>query len=358
MAMKRIIVTGAGGAPALNFINSLRAAPEAFHLIGLDCNKFSLARAQTDERHLVPRATDPDYIPALRQIIGETGAEMIFAQPDPEVVVISDNRTLLPARTFLPDAGTVRTCQSKYETWRLWEQAGLRVPWTLLVTGHADLIAAFQEFGDIWLRPVTGAAGRGALHPESLEQACHWLDVNEGWGNYTAARYLSPRSVTWQSIWNQGELVVAQSRLRLYWEFADRTLSGVTGITGAAATVADTELDDIALRSIYAVDSNPHGVFSVDLTYDDAGVPNPTEINIARFFTTHYFFTAAGLNMPYILVKLAAGEEPPLPEQRINPLPAGLVWVRGMDMMPVLTDIATVESYVVKLGEPLPMRAL
>ena len=50
-------------------------------------------------------------------------------------------------------------------------------------------------------------------------------------------------------------------------------------------------VDEIALRAITAVDGSPHGIFSVDLTYDDEGVPNPTEINIGRFFTTHLFFT-------------------------------------------------------------------
>ena len=82
----------------------------------------------------------------------------------------------------------------------------------------------------------------------------------------------------------------------------------------------------------------PHGIFSVDLTYGSDGVPNPTEINIGRFFTTHLFFTAAGLNMPEIAVRLAFGEEPPALERTINPLKPGLVWIRGVDKEPVLTD--------------------
>ncbi len=342
--MKRILITGAGGAPALNFLKSLRLAAEPFYTIGADCNKYHLAGAQTDERHLVPRADDEDYIPILRELIVETGAQLLFTQPDCEIAIISEHRDELDILTFLPSRETVRTCQNKYDTYRLWREAGLRVPETRLISSPADLEAAFADFGEVWLRPVIGAAGRGALHTSDLRQALVWLEFNDGWARYTAARYLSPQSVTWQSLWNRGELVVAQGRLRLYWEFGDRSPAGVTGITGGAITVADPVVDDAALRAVRAVDGEPHGVFSVDLTYDRDGVPNPTEINIARFFTTHLFFSKAGLNMPYMLVKLAFGEQlPPIPT-RINPLPSGLAWIRGMDMEPVLTTVDALEE--------------
>ena len=342
---KRIIVTGAGGAPALNFIRSLSLTEEPFHIIGVDCNEYSLARAQTADRYLIPRASEQDYIPVLNEVIRASAAQLLFAQPDPEIAVISENRHRLDVLTFLPSRETVRRCQNKYETYRLWREAGLMVPDTRLIASPADLEAVFRDFGEAWLRPVTGAAGRGALHAKSLEQARVWMQFNEGWGRYTAASYLGPHSVTWQSLWNSGELVVAQGRRRLYWEFADRAPSGVTGITGGAVTVADPVVDEIALRAIRAVDPSPHGVFSVDLTYDGEGVPNPTEINIGRFFTTHLFFSTAGLNMPYMLVKLAFGEEPPAVPSRLNPLASGLAWIRGMDMDPVLTDMETIEGF-------------
>jgi len=343
--IKRIMVTGAGGAPALNFIKSLRLAAEPFHLIGVDCNKHHLAGAQTDERHLVPLASREDYIPVLQDLIAETGAQFLFAQPDCEITVISEHRRELDILTYLPSPETVRICQDKYETYRLWQEAGLEVPETRLVSSVTDLKLALVDFGEVWLRPSIGSAGRGALHTEDFEQARAWMDFNSGWGHYTIARYLSPQSVTWQSLWNRGELVVAQGRQRLYWEFGDRTVAGVTGITGAALTVADPVLDDIALRAIWAVDREPHGVFSVDLTYGRDGVPNPTEINIGRFFTTHFFFSLAGLNMPHMLVKLAFGEDPPPVSTRINPLPSGLAWIRGMDMEPVLTTAEAIEGF-------------
>ena len=48
--MKRVLITGAGGSPATNFIRSLRLSGELFHVIGADADKFCLQRAETDER--------------------------------------------------------------------------------------------------------------------------------------------------------------------------------------------------------------------------------------------------------------------------------------------------------------------
>ena len=342
--MKRIIVAGAGGAAALNFTRSLRLADEPFYLIGIDSSNHYLARAETDERHLVPRANEAEYLPVIQQIAAESQAEMIFAQSDAEVSVLSDRRDDLAIRTFLPGRRTVSLCQDKFETYRLWAEAGLRVPDTQLIRTVAELERFMAENNDIWLRPITGAAGIGSLHTDSVDEAKTWLDFNQGWGNFTIAAYLSPDSVTWQSIWNRGELIVAQGRRRLYWEFANRAPSGITGITGAAVTVADEQVDEISHRAVMAVDAEPHGIFSVDLTYGPDGVPNPTEINIGRFFTTHLFFTTAGLNMPEIAMRLAFGEEPPALERTINPLKPGLVWIRGVDKEPVLTSLDVLDA--------------
>jgi carbamoyl-phosphate synthase large subunit len=356
--MRRILVTGAGGAPSTNFVRSLRRSGEPFHLIGTDSDKYYLRRAEVDEGYLMPRCGAPEYLPLLNALIEETGAELIFAQPDVEIEALSEHRHEVRTRLVLPAAETVRTCLSKYASYERWRAAGVKVPETRMINNPDDLRRCFERFGPrVWVREVKGAFGKGSLPTDRFEQARAWIDFHDGWGRFTGAECLEPQSVTWQSIWWHGELIVAQGRRRLYWELANRAPSGVTGLTGAGVTVADRVVDDVALRAIRAVDARPHGIFSVDLTYDRAGVPNPTEINIGRFFTTHLFFTAAGLNMPYIFVKLALGEPVELPAVRVNPLPPGLVWIRGMDMEPVLSTVEEVEEAVREL-EARSRRAL
>lgn len=343
--MKRILVCAAGGSPATNFVRSLRHMEEEVFLVGVDCDPYTLERAETDVRLVVPRASEPDYLPLLNQIIDEYEIELVHAQNDIELEFLSNNRDALHAKVFLPAKETVDICVDKYESYKRWAKAGVPVPGTLLLNNEADLKEAMETLGPrVWLRNIKGAAGNGSYPTSTYDEALEWVNSQKGWGHFTAAQCLEPETVTWMSLWKDGELVVAQGRKRLSWELSSRAPSGVTGVTGTGLTYSSPELDAIATKAVLAIDTKPTGIFSVDCTYDKRGVPNPTEINIGRFFTTHLFFTEAGLNMPEIFVRLAY-DEPLPPISRIhNPLPDGLLWVRGVDFLPKLTTLESVES--------------
>ena len=346
--IKRIIVGGAGGTPALNFIRSLRMARDEFFLIGINCNKYDLCKAKkfVDRYFLVPPAKDREYLPILKQIIAETRPHFMHAQNDEEVNVVSRHRDELGVNTFLPRHNVIEVCQDKFKSAQRWAEAGLSVPQTFLINNEKDLEKAFAKIGGkVWVRAISGAAGKWALPTDNFNFARHWIGYYDGWGKFSVAEYLSPESVTWLSIWKNGKLIVAQGRKRLYWKFANRSVSGVTGITGTGVTTSDKRIDCIAIKAIKAIDSTPHGIYGVDLTYDKNGIANPTEINIGRFFTTTQFFSEAGLNMPYIYVKLAFDEKVPILKRKINPLKPGLAWVRGMDVEPVLTSMKEIDTF-------------
>ena len=101
-----------------------------------------------------------------------------------------------------------------------------------------------------------------------------------------------------------------------------------------ARTVDEPGVDDLAMRSIRALDPKPCGAYCVDIKESASGVPNVTEINAGRFFTTSNFFAAAGLNMPDMLIRCALGERPTA--VGTSPLPADLYWIRMVDMGYVL----------------------
>ena len=122
---------------------------------------------------------------------------------------------------FFPDKKTVRICQDKFESYKRWKEKGLSQPRTLFLNNEKDIKKAFEELGEkIWVREIKGSGGKGSLLVDNIEEAKSWIDFRGGWGKFTAAEYLSPQSITWQSIWNKGKLIVAQTRKRLYWELA------------------------------------------------------------------------------------------------------------------------------------------
>lgn len=352
--MKRILVTGAGGAPATNFVRSLRLAPEKFDLVGTDSNPYYLMRAETDSRHLVPSVKHKSFLKIIKNIIKKEKIEFIHIQNDYEISWFSDHRNQIPVNMFLPDKSTVHICQDKFKSYLKWSAAGLPVPKTISLKRPTDLKLAFKTLGpSLWLRSTTGAAGRGSLPTNDYASAKAWIDFHKGWGKFTAAQKLTENSVTWMSIWKNGKLILAQGRKRLYWEMGKVAASGITGVTGGGETVDDPKLDELAVKSILAIDKHPHGLFGVDLTYDQKSIPNPTEINIGRFFTTHLFFTQAGVNMPYIYIKLAYNEKVNIPQKSINPVPPGKIWIRGVDFLPILTDRTTITKYEKQLNKQI-----
>lgn len=346
--MKRVLVTGAGGSPAVNFTRSLRKAPEDIYIVGTDYDKYYLMRSEVDKRYLVPAAKDPQYIDVLNKIIDEEKIEFVHAQNDTEVNILSANRDKLHAKTLFPTQETIDICQDKFLSFEKWEAAGIKVPKTYIIHNKEELQKAFDEFGGkMWVRATSGAGGRGSLPISDMQTAINWLDFQKGWdGTFTAAELLRDDTVTWMSMWYEGELIVAQGRRRLYWELSKLSPSGVTGATGGGETVSDPALDEIAQKAVKAIDKKPHGLFGVDLAYDKNGIPNPTEINIGRFFTTHQFFTELGVNMPYMFLKLAYGEEVPKVSKKLNPAPDHMVWIRGIDFEPVLASMDEINQNV------------
>lgn len=340
--MIKVLITACGGPSSLSFTRSLRDAdPEGnkYYLIGTDCDKFNIHRAECDKTYLCPEANDNKYIPFILEIIRRDSIDILHSQPEVEAYTIGKNRNKIMnsgCRIFMPDQEVIELLRDKGKSYHLWKNANIKVPENIELNCKDDLKRAFDKFGnDIWIRETIGAAGKGALSRPTFETALHQLNINKSWGHAVAAEHLTARTVTWQSIWFEGKLVVAQGRERLYWAFGNRTQSGVTGLTGTGITIANKKIDNLSQKCILAATKKPHGIFSVDFTYDQQGVPNPTEINIAKFFTTHHFLTRAGCNFPVIFIDLALGKYNG-PMNVLNPCKRNMYWIRGIDIIPIL----------------------
>ncbi len=356
--MKKIIIAGAGGAPSEGVINSLKLGSKDEEIIGMGSEPTDLVLSKATRTYYVPYANDPAYKTELLKILHREKPDLIHFQNDLEIYYASLFRNEILAAgvsIFMPDHDVIDVCVHKYKTYLKLKEAGIKVPKNALLYDEHDLARAFKDLGDkegkIWLRASSiGAGGKGALPTNDFEFAKHWITHFNGWGDFCAAEMLSQHTVTWLSIWYEGELVVAQTRIRKGWVHGSRTLSGVTGVTKVGQTYSDPVVDEIAMQTIKAVSEKPHGIFGVDMTYDKDGIPNPTEINISRFFTTVLFFTKAGLNMPEIFKDIILYNEFPKLDKKINPLPDGLLWLRGMDTEPRLMKPGEIEKMVNNLS--------
>ncbi len=342
--MSKILIAGAGGAPSEGVINSLLRAKKSEIVLGMGSEPTDLVLSQASKKIYVPYANSPEYKDRLIRILNAEKPDLVHFQNDLEIYHASLLRKEIlatGAKLFMPPHDVIDTCVHKYKTYLAFMNAGITVPRNIMINNEADLREAFStlcdQSGRVWLRASSiGGGGKGAIPTNNYELAKGWIEHYSGWGDFVAAEMLTAATVTWLSIWHEGELVVAQARERRGWTHGNRSISGVTGVTKVGVTCDDDLVTKVALDSIKAVTDRPHGIFGVDMAYDKNGVPNPTEINISRFFTTILFFTEAGLNMPEIFKDIALYGEFPKLEKKINPLVNGQHWLRGMDTIPRL----------------------
>ena len=337
--MKRIILTGAGGPAGVNVVDSLRAAPEKVYVIGTDINKYHLLWPNVDEKWLVPEFTDKNYITKINELIDKTEAQFIHPQPDAEVLLLSQNREKLNCRTYLPEKETVEICQDKFKSASIWKKWGIATTESVLIKTEKDIDKAIELIGyPFWLRATHGFSSRGSTLVENIDTAIHWLGYwrsrNVLW-DFVAHEYLPGRNIAFQSLWKEGELVTSQARVREEYIYPYLAPSGCTNTPVVAKTIHDEAVNEVATACVKAIDDDATGVFCVDLRENINGIPIPTEINAGRFFTTSSFFTRAGVNMPYLYVKLAFGEE--LPKlKKYNAVENDLLWCRHIDCPAVL----------------------
>lgn len=344
--MTKIFVTGAGSAQSNGVINCLLMDnSEPLEIVGLGSDQYDLMLSKAHRKILMPHSTKTEYKETLLKILRNEKPDMIHFQHDKELFIAMGFREEIEntgVKFLVPDNKTIDTCVHKYKSWKKFKEYGIKVPENIVINNKEDLKRAFAELGNtsgtIWLRAMSiGGGGKGALPTNDLETAIDWINNANGWGDFVAAELLTPRTVTWLSLWYNGELIVAQGRKRDGWAHSALSPSGVTGVTRVGETYSNKLVDEIAQNACKAVSERPHGIYGVDMAYDQNGIPNPTEINIGRFFTTVEFFAQAGLNMPVILKDLCVHNKYPILSQKCNPLPDGLLWLRGMDTLPLLT---------------------
>ncbi|MEM3783868.1 MAG: hypothetical protein QXY88_02380 [Candidatus Bathyarchaeia archaeon] len=340
--MKRIVATGAGGPAGINFVMSLRIAPERIFIVGTEASEYFIYLAPTDIKYLVPKAEEEGYIDKLNEIIRKEKVDFLHAQTDVEVAIVSENREKLEANVFLPSKNTVKVCQDKFESAKIWIKKNVPVARTMELHSEKDIEKAFEEFGNpIWIRARHGAGGRGSTPAYNKKMALSWINYWKARGvnwEFIAQEHLPGRNIGFHSLWKDGELVTSMARERLEYIYPHLAPSGITGTPAVQKTLHDDTVNRIATEAVLAIDPKFNGIACVDLKDNRNGVPCVTEINAARMFTTSFFFSYASkvfrknhyANIPYLYVKLAFKETiPEIPKYNI--LPENVYWIRHID---------------------------
>lgn len=123
--MKSIIVTGIGGAVGQGILRNLRAMGLDAPIVGTNIHQVSAGNHLCDHVQLVPFATDPGYIAAIRKLIGERDVGLVIPSTDYEAYHLSLHQHELSAIVAASPAHVAGFCLDKYQNFEQFSRYGL-----------------------------------------------------------------------------------------------------------------------------------------------------------------------------------------------------------------------------------------
>lgn len=354
MRQKRILVTSAGGPASENVILNLLLTGEDIHIVGCDVDAYMIQLSSAYKKYLVHSAYDiQKYVIDLNRIIKEEKITMVYPQSDLEVLICAANRDSLNAPVCLPKTEIIQLCQDKGNLYNFLKEKGVNVPEFKLPTSQDIRMLCLLESPNYgggtgwnypyWIRARHGAGGNKAFLANSWKEfrlmAQYYQSMNENI-EWMVVKYLGGDDYAWTSIWKDGKLLTSVLKKRIKWVY------NRIGTTAVQETVHNQEVNEYCESIVKALDPNLTGIMMVDMKQDLSDKKfYITEINSGRLGTVNYFFGYASreiygddrVNFAWLLTQICYGLE--LPKlNKFNALPAGLLWIRHIDMGPKMLN--------------------
>ncbi len=133
--------------------------------------QLSSACAAADASHVVPRCTDPAYIPALLDLCRREKVDLVVPTIDPELTPLSRHRAefaALGAHVVVSHPEVTTLAHDKFATARVLGAAGVPVPRTCWLGDY--LRDPSQLRGPVIAKPNAGSASVGIVRPRSVEE--------------------------------------------------------------------------------------------------------------------------------------------------------------------------------------------
>lgn len=130
----KVIVTAAGCPGASTFIHQLKhkVKERNIEVIGVDMDPQAIGRFISDKFQVIPAATDPTYIPTIKQLIQEEKPDIFYCVSSYEVPIISKHKDELEALGTIVIVGNNEDAELAGNKFTLYEALkdveGLKIP--------------------------------------------------------------------------------------------------------------------------------------------------------------------------------------------------------------------------------------
>jgi carbamoyl-phosphate synthase large subunit len=171
-----VLFTSAGR--RVELLRAFRRAYRSLRLKGdiivADVNPLAPAFRVADTTHIVPPFADPDYVPALLEIIRRRRVDLVFPLIDPDIPILAAHKKdfeTAGAKVMTPDAEGAETARDKWNTYRMYRTLGIPAARSWLPEDLARERPGFPLF----IKPRRGSAGKGAFRVADERQLAFFL---------------------------------------------------------------------------------------------------------------------------------------------------------------------------------------
>ena len=275
--------------------------------IASDANALAPALYHADRYALVPRVTDPGYVPALVELVHEHDVRLIVPLTDLDQLLLAQRRDELGALVLLPEAHVVERMNDKYLAHQSFEAHGIHSPGTWL----PDEVPADLPF-PVLVKARRGFGSRHIHRADDREQLEFFL------------RLTPVESIVQERC--DGE----EFSIDVFCDFEGRCLNAIPrsmieskgGESIKGMTLKDWDLIEVGRRVAELLPLA--GPATVQCFREADGRHEITDVN-PRFGGAFPLPTAAGSRYPELALALANGERP---EARLGDFREGVVMTR------------------------------
>lgn len=298
-----VLITGIGGDISQSVATILRESRPDLRLIGVDVHTQHGGPLFVDHFQLVPKANDPGYLDAIKEVVRIHSVGIVIPMSEPELAATLPFPELAPGIKWIT-AGerVVKTGLDKLETMNALRGVGIPVPWTVPVRDGRP--AAYPCI----LKNRTGSGSRAVFTVADNEEA-----------DYLASRYSN-------AIFQELLGTIEQEVTCAVYRRQDGKISSLLmlrrltgGFTGWAKIIKDEEAERMCEAIANGLDLR--GSMNVQLRLTDKG-PRVFEIN-PRFSSTVLMRHRLGYTDVLWAIEEAEGKKVVFPE-----IPQGRIMVR------------------------------
>lgn len=320
MAVRTILVTGAGAPGIRGTLYALRDGLAGARAVGVDVSDEAVGRWLCDAFEAVPPPEDAGYVDAMLAVCRAHGVDAVLPQTTRELPVLARHRARFEAEgvaVVVADEAAIERANSKTGVLEAFEALGLPAPAWRVARTEDELAAAAAALGyperPVVVKPPVSNGMRGlrvlkekawdaarflAEKPSGTEIALAELTqvLRRGaWPALVVSEYLpGPEYTVDAFIGAEAEAAVVRRRDRIR-----------SGITFAATVLPDSELAAWTLRAGRHL--GLRYCFGFQFKEDAAGVPRVLECN-PRVQGTMVAAGFAGANVIAMAVREALGE--------------------------------------------------